>query len=89
MRSAGADLCKVVTTARSFGDNITLLKLLHAFPGLDMVAFAMGETGRMSRVLSALAGACFTFASAATGCESAPGQVTVAELRELYGALGR
>ena len=88
MKAAGADLCKVVTNARSFGDNLTMLQLIRAFPGLDMVAFAMGEAGKLSRVLSPLAGAFFTFASASAGTESAPGQVTAAELRALYGTLG-
>jgi len=88
MRAAGADIGKVVTAARSFDDNITVLRLLRAFPGFDLVAFAMGETGRLSRVLAPLAGACFTFAAAAAGRESAPGQVTAAEMRELYRTLG-
>ena len=88
MRAAGADICKVVTAARSFGDNAVMLSLVRAFPGVDIVAFAMGEKGIVSRVLSPLAGAHFTFASAATGAESAPGQVTAAEMRALYGALG-
>jgi len=88
MRAAGADICKVVTSARSFGDNVTMLDLVRAFPGVDVIAFAMGEAGLLSRVLSPLAGAYFTFASAARGAESAPGQATAAEMRALYGAIG-
>ena len=88
MRAAGANICKLVTTARSFGDNLAVLKLFGAFPGVDIVAFAMGEAGKLSRVLSPLAGAYFTFASTATGSESAPGQISAAEMRELYRMLG-
>jgi 3-dehydroquinate dehydratase-1 len=88
MRAAGADICKLVTTAQSFNDNLTVLKLPRAFPGVDLVAFAMGEAGKLSRVLSPLAGACFTFAAAAAGSESAPGQLGAAEMRELYRTLG-
>ena len=88
MRTAGADICKAVTLAGSAGDNATMLNLVRAFPGVDVVAFAMGQAGMLSRVLSPLAGAYFTFASVATGAESAPGQVTAAEMRAVYGALG-
>jgi 3-dehydroquinate dehydratase-1 len=88
MLAAGADVCKVVTTARALEDNITVLKLLRAFPGVDVVAFAMEEAGKLSRVLSPLAGGYFTFAAAAAGSESAPGQMTAGAMRELYKAMG-
>lgn len=84
MTDAGADICKVVTTARCFEDNLTVLRLLRKFPETNVVAFAMGEAGRLSRILAPLAGGYFTFASAAAGGESAPGQVTVEEMDELY-----
>jgi 3-dehydroquinate dehydratase-1 len=85
--AAGADICKVVTTARNFTDNITVLRLIREFPGSKIVAFAMGEAGRLSRVLAPLAGGYFTYASLAAGRESAAGQITVGEMREIYGML--
>jgi 3-dehydroquinate dehydratase I len=81
---AGADICKVVTSARSFSDNLPLLKLIRYFPGTDIVAFAMGEAGKISRVLSPLAGGYFTYACLTEGKESAAGQVPVQELSEIY-----
>lgn len=81
---AGADICKVVTTAQSFADNLTLLKLINNFPEAKLVAFAMGDIGITSRILCPLAGGYFTYASMATGKESAGGQRTVAELIDLY-----
>jgi 3-dehydroquinate dehydratase type I len=83
-RLAGADICKIVTTARGLEDNLILLRLIRQHPDLKIVAFAMGPEGRLSRVLSALAGAYFTFASLAAGQESASGQIPVAEMREIY-----
>ena len=82
--AAGADICKVVTTAQGFEDNLTVLKLIQEFPETSIVAFAMGPLGLPSRILSPLAGGDFTYAAIGKGAESAPGQVTVAELYKLY-----
>jgi 3-dehydroquinate dehydratase-1 len=81
---AGADVCKVVSTARVFEDNMTVLQLISEFPGLKLVAFAMGPMGCTSRVLCPLSGGDFTYASVEKGKESAPGQITVAELTKIY-----
>ena len=81
---SGADLCKVVTTAQSFTDNITVLQLISAFPDTKVVSLAMGHLGSVSRILCPLVGGDFTYASIGTGKESAPGQVTVTDLRKIY-----
>lgn len=86
---AGADICKIVTTAQRFEDNITVLKLIRHFPAVKMVSFAMGENGRTSRILSPLAGGYFTYACLAPGKESASGQIPVKEMKEIYGYLKR
>jgi 3-dehydroquinate dehydratase-1 len=82
--SSGADICKVVTTANSFEDNVTTLSLIKQFSKIKIVAFAMGPSGITSRVLSPLAGGYFTYASIREGGESAPGQLTVQELHNIY-----
>ena len=81
---AGADICKVVTTARSFEDNLIILQLVSGFSEKRIVSFAMGQLGSVSRMLCPLAGGDFTYASIREGKESAPGQITARELRELY-----
>jgi 3-dehydroquinate dehydratase-1 len=81
---AGADICKVVTTAQSFEDNLSVLRLIPAFSGKRVVAFAMGAAGVTSRILCPLVGGNFTYASLARGKESAPGQVTVEQLVRIY-----
>jgi 3-dehydroquinate dehydratase-1 len=86
--AAGADICKVITTAKSPTDNITVLRLIRDFPEAKVVAFAMGELGQVSRVLAPLAGGYFTYASLGEGRESAPGQLTIAGMREIYRIIG-
>jgi len=85
----GADICKVVTTAQSFEDNLTILQLVADFPQTKMVSFAMGHLGLSSRILCPLAGGDFTYASMETGKESAPGQIAARSLRAIYEMMAR
>ncbi len=87
--SAGADICKIVTTARSFADNTAVLQIISDFPQTKVIAFAMGAVGQISRVLCPLVGGHFTYASIEAGKESAEGQITVGEMREIYRLLKR
>jgi 3-dehydroquinate dehydratase type I len=82
--AAGADICKVVTTACSFKDNLAALQLIKDFPKTKMVSFAMGMVGQVSRVLCPMVGGYFTYASIEEGKESAAGQITAKDLREIY-----
>ena len=82
--AAGADICKLVTTATNAEDNLTVLRLIPEFPQANIIAFAMGQLGLSSRILCPLAGGFLTYASIAKGTESAPGQLSVEELSELY-----
>ncbi len=86
---AGADVCKVVTTAQRFEDNLTILQLISEFSRTRIVSFAMGPLGFASRVLCPLVGGDFTYASIEQGKESASGQITVGELRKLYEMVAR
>lgn len=81
---AGADICKIVTTARTLEDNLAVLQLISEFRDNRVVAFAMGLEGQLSRVLSPLVGADFTYASVEKGRESAPGQITIREMIKIY-----
>jgi len=83
--AAGADICKVVTTACSFADNLVVLKLVAEFSSTkNIVSFAMGAKGQISRILCPLVGGYFIYASVGEGKESAEGQITVKDLREIY-----
>lgn len=82
--AAGADICKVVTAANSFDDNLRVLQLITSFPKEEIVSFAMGPLGSVSRILCPLVGGYFTYASIEEGKESASGQITVRDLRKIY-----
>lgn len=87
--ASGADICKVVTTARQLEDNLTLLGFTReACKRADVVCFAMGELGKVSRLLSPVFGGFLTFAALEHGGETAPGQMTVQEMRAVYKLLG-
>ncbi len=88
MLEAGADICKIVGTATCPEDNLTYLNLIQENPSVSLVSFGMGKTGLLSRVFSPLFGAAYTYASSEAGRESAPGQLTVPELRQIYGIMG-
>jgi 3-dehydroquinate dehydratase type I len=86
--SSGADVCKIVTTATKLADNLTLLQFLQtAAVRKKPVCFAMGALGKTSRVLSPAFGSFFTFACLERGSETAPGQMTVQEMRTAYDLL--
>ncbi|MCX5993068.1 MAG: type I 3-dehydroquinate dehydratase [Chloroflexi bacterium] len=82
--AAGAEICKVVTMARNVYDNLAVLKLIGLFPWIDLISFAMGPVGALSRVLSPLAGGYLTYASMDEDSGSAPGQMSVDALRKIY-----
>jgi len=82
--AAGAEICKVVTMARNVYDNLAVLKLLGLFPWIDIISFAMGPVGALSRVLSPLSGGYLTYASIDETSGSAPGQMSVEALRKIY-----
>ena len=82
---AGADICKIVTTARRFEDNLAVLQLIPDFPKARVVSFAMGPLGFASRILCPLFGGDFTYASIEAGKESASGQITAGDLSKIYG----
>ncbi len=86
---AGADICKMVTTAREPEDNLTALQLISEFPKTKIVSFAMGDLGLVSRILCPLVGGDFTYASMGKGKESAEGQITVRDLRRIYEMVSR
>ena len=82
--AAGADICKVVTTAQQFEDNVSALRLIREFPEERIISFAMGPLGLVSRVLCPLVGGEFIYAAIEPGREAASGQLTVSDLREIY-----
>lgn len=81
----GADIAKIVTYANSVEDNLRVLNLIPYAKGKnkEIIAFCMGNSGRISRVMAPLLGSHLSFASLERGDESAPGQLTASELKEI------
>ena len=80
-----ADYYKVVSTAKSLYDNVVMMKFLERQSEKhSLIGLSMGEQGIISRVLCVRAGSVFTFASAAAGEETAPGQIAARTLRDTY-----
>lgn len=87
---SGADVCKIVTTAKQVKDNlITLNFTAVASSKAKVVCFCMGELGKVSRLLSPLFGGFFTFASLERGRETASGQIAIKEMKTTYELLGQ
>ncbi len=83
-RALGADVVKIVTFANSIEDNLRLLQLIPEArrKGQKIIAFCMGPKGRVSRIMAPVFGSALSYASLRRGAETAPGQLTVFEMRE-------
>jgi 3-dehydroquinate dehydratase type I len=84
-RGAGADIVKIVTYANSVEDNLRVLNLIPYAIGNNkaIIAFCMGNSGRISRAVAPILGSYISFASLERGDESAPGQITASEMKEI------
>lgn len=74
---------KIATTARGPQDAARTLSLYGGFSGGSLVAFCMGEQGRLSRILCLYAGSPWTYVS--MGAPVAPGQYSLAQARRVLG----
>jgi 3-dehydroquinate dehydratase/shikimate dehydrogenase len=77
------DIIKIVTMANSPADNVRMLEMVEAAK-IPTVGFCMGEYGIPSRILCGRFGSPFTYAGFSREREMAPGQLTFAEVRNLY-----
>ncbi|MBD3171715.1 type I 3-dehydroquinate dehydratase [Candidatus Bathyarchaeota archaeon] len=87
LSSMRCDLVKIIGWANCYMDNVPYMEYNKAKPG--NISFAMGEKGAPSRILAPLSGAAFTYASPSEGLEVAPGQISLRELRGIYGVLSK
>lgn len=88
----GADIAKIVTMAAPCtGDNQSpdvdrVLSLYDHFDPAKLIAFAMGDAGKTSRIQCLAKGSPFTYASLNEADAAAPGQMTTREMRDIvYG----
>jgi len=83
---SGADIGKIVTTARCFQDVFRVLALQEqaAELGFPLIAFCMGKTGMISRVATTDLGGYMTYAAPDNGQATAPGQLPASALRRIF-----
>lgn len=73
---------KIVTTARTIGDTIRILSLYKTrAKKIRLICFAMGDYGRMSRILCTKLGSPYTYVS--LGKPVAPGQFSLKEMKNI------
>ena len=83
MNASAAEVNKVAWMARSVRDNLEAFELLQTRQK-PTIALCMGEAGLISRVLAKKFGAFLTFASLRDESATAPGQVTIHDMKRLY-----
>jgi 3-dehydroquinate dehydratase / shikimate dehydrogenase len=82
-----ADFYKVVSTATTLSDNVTMMKFLQAHGGQHaLIGVCMGEQGIISRVLGVRAGSVFTFGAVdpAPASRPRPAKSDARDLRNIY-----
>jgi 3-dehydroquinate dehydratase/shikimate dehydrogenase len=83
MNARPAEITKIVWQARTIRDNLEAFELLQQREK-PTIALCMGDAGVMSRILGKKFGAYLTFAALRTEDATAPGQVSIDEMKRLY-----
>ena len=73
---------KIVTMARSVNDGSRILSLYNNNKNVKLIAFSMGNFGKMSRLLCLLLGSPYTYVS--LGKPIAPGQFSLDEVKSIF-----
>jgi 3-dehydroquinate dehydratase type I len=86
----GPAIVKIVTHAGTAADCLRLLELIPEAlqRGQEIAAFCMGEKGKISRIMAPLLGSVISYASLEPEEASAPGQLTIHELRKINRIMG-
>lgn len=72
---------KIVTSAKTINDSSNVLSLYNNSTKMSLIAFAMGDNGRMSRILCLYLGSPFTYVS--LGKPVAPGQFSLDQVQKI------
>ena len=73
---------KIVTMAKSINDGSRVLSLYNNSKNVKLIAFSMGNLGKMSRLLCLLLGSPYTYVS--LGRPIAPGQFSLDEVKSIF-----
>ncbi|MEP6704325.1 MAG: type I 3-dehydroquinate dehydratase, partial [Acidobacteriota bacterium] len=78
------DIVKIAATVTDATDAIAIWRLLERSRQTRVIPIGMGEAGKWTRVLSLAYGAPITYASPENGSETAPGQISATDLRDVF-----
>ncbi len=86
LKATNADVLKIAVQTDDITDTIEIWKLLQKAKSENkqIVPIAMGEAGKWTRILGLAHGAFMIYAALDAGSETAPGQVSVRDLNEVY-----
>ncbi|HBB15484.1 MAG: type I 3-dehydroquinate dehydratase [Syntrophus sp. RIFOXYC2_FULL_54_9] len=81
----GPAIAKIVTRADDVSDCLRVLELIPFARqrGQAIIAFCMGRPGKISRIMAPLLGSVIAYASLEAEEASAPGQMTIHQMREI------
>lgn len=81
-----ADVLKLAVKANDIVDSIVLWKLIERTKaaGKQIIPIAMGDAGKWTRIVGLAHGAFLTYASLDAGKETADGQITAKDMRDVY-----
>ncbi|MBU0961159.1 MAG: type I 3-dehydroquinate dehydratase [Proteobacteria bacterium] len=90
MQDKGADIGKIVTLAHSHQDVLRVLQLQEVAEqlGFPLIAFCMGRAGVISRIATVELGGYMTYCAVSEDETTAPGQLSLATLAEIYSLMG-
>lgn len=79
------DITKIATFAQNINDTLRMLIFVQTISEQHpIIGLAMGEYGQISRILAPVIGSLFTYGCTDTDSASAPGQLSLSELRDIY-----
>ncbi len=86
LSATNADVLKLAVRTHDIVDSIALWKLMEKAKdtGKQVIPIAMGDAGKWTRVLGLAHGAFLTYASLDAGKETAVGQITAKDMRDVY-----
>ena len=86
MEHLGADIGKIAVMPHNERDVLRLMELTRragAFVSMPLITMSMGQLGMISRLSGNLTGSVMTFGALTSEKASAPGQITVKELKSI------
>ena len=86
IKRRGANVVKIACMARSLQDSVNIIALGKYLQGSKTphIALAMGQKGILSRILTPTLGGEMMFAPLSDSKKTAPGQLTVKELKKAW-----